>query len=148
MDDRPITITSFEQFLTEGKLMATKCRHCGALWCPPRPVCNKCSSSEMEWQEMSGKGKLATFTIIGVGTALMLEAGYNRENPYCAGIVELEEGPKISAQILGVDTSNPENINIGIPLQKDFVERGTFSFSSGLKKVPKTYLAFRTVEQK
>lgn len=148
MDKRPITINSFEQFLTEGKLMATTCRQCGAMWCPPRPVCNKCSSNEMDWQEMSGKGKLVAFTVIGVGTELMLEAGFNRENPYCAGIVELEEGPKISAQILGVDASNPESIKIGIPLQKDFVQRGTFSFSDKLKKVPKVYLAFRTLEHK
>ena len=81
MEDRPVNIASYEQFIAEGMLMATKCQQCGALWCPPRPVCTNCEGDQMEWIRMSGKGKLATFTTIGVGTMIMLEAGYDKNNP-------------------------------------------------------------------
>ena len=145
MDQRPFTAASFEQFLSECKFMGSKCTQCGALWCPPRPICNKCGSNEMEWMEMGGKGTLIAFTTIEVGTTAMLDAGYDRNNPYCSGIVQLDEGPRISAQILGVDASDPETITIGTPLKVDFVERGTFALSKELAAVKKTYVAFRSI---
>jgi len=128
MKDIPFTIASFDKFIEEKKLMASKCLRCSALWLPPRPICLTCKSDELEWIELNGKGKLVAFTVIGVGPIPMIDAGYNRENPYCAGIVEVEEGPRISAQILGVDVAYPENIKIGIPLTATFVERGSWHF--------------------
>ena len=85
---------------------------------------------------MKGKGKLAAFTVITVGPSLMVQAGYDRNNPYCSGIAELEEGPKISGRILEVDVKNPENIQVGTPLTVEFIEEG-----EGDNK--KTFLAFR-----
>ncbi len=38
-------------------------------------------------------------------------------------MVELEEGPRISAQILNVDVSRPDTIKIGTPLKMSFIER-------------------------
>jgi len=90
----------------------------------------------MEWVEMKGKGKLAAFTTIYVGPTFMIEEGYDRNNPYCTGVVELEEGPGISARILGVDAKKPEEIKIGTPLVVDFVERGE-------GEAKRTYLAFK-----
>jgi uncharacterized OB-fold protein len=90
----------------------------------------------MEWVEMKGKGRLAAFTTIAVAPTLMIEEGYGRDKPYCTGVVELEEGPKISARLLGVDAMSPDEIKVGTPLAIDFVERG-----EGEEK--KTFLAFR-----
>jgi len=134
--EREFTSASFNEFLGEKKLMASKCIKCGALYLPPRPLCIKCFGTEMEWVEMKGKGKLAAFTTIAIAPTLMLEEGYGRDNPYCTGVVELEEGPKISARILGVDAKKPEEIKIGTPLAVDFVERG-----EGEGK--RTFLAFK-----
>ena len=66
----------------------------------------------------------------------MIEAGYGRDNPYLAGIVQLEEGVKISAQILGADPGQPDTNLIGTPVEVEFVERG-----EGEEK--QTFLAFR-----
>ena len=134
--EREFTAASFNEFLNEKKLMASKCTKCGALYLPPRPLCGKCFGSEMEWAEMKGKGKLAAFTTITVAPTLMLEEGYGRDNPYCTGVVELAEGPKISARILGVDAKKPEGIKIGTPLAVDFVERGE-------GEAKRTFLAFK-----
>jgi uncharacterized OB-fold protein len=143
MKATPFTINSFETFLKEKKLMASKCKKCGALWLPPRPICLKCYSNELGWTQLNGKGKLVAFTVIGVGPIPMIDAGYGRDNPYCTGIVELDEGPRISAQILGVDVTCPENIRIGTSLTADFVERGSWHFVEDLSKIKKIYLAFR-----
>jgi hypothetical protein len=50
--------------------------------------------------------------------------------------VELEEGVRISAQVLGLDAKKPDNIKIGTPLQAEFVARGD-------SEKKKTVLAFR-----
>lgn len=85
---------------------------------------------------MKGRGKLIAFTTIRVAPTLMIQEGYGRDNPYCTGIVELEEGVKISARILGVDASNPEKIKVGTPLSLEFIHRG-----EGGDRV--TFLAFK-----
>jgi len=84
---------------------------------------------------MKGKGKLAAFTCITIAPPFMIEQGYNRKNPYCSGVVELEEGGRVDARIEGVDAGKPENINVGMPLKVKFLHR-----KEGNTK--ETYLAF------
>ncbi|MEJ2598940.1 MAG: Zn-ribbon domain-containing OB-fold protein [Anaerolineales bacterium] len=133
---RPFTPASFAQFLNEKKLMGSYCPHCNADFLPPRAICTKCYSDQLEWVEFSGKAKLAAFTSIYIAPTAMIAEGYGRDNPYLAGVVELEEGVKISGQILGLDARKADEIKIGIPLKVEFVERG-----EGDAK--KTALAFR-----
>lgn len=59
---------------------------------------------------------------LGRGVAVV-GAGYDRQNPYTSGIVQLDEGVAISAEIIGLDSTQPEQIAIGTPLQATFVER-------------------------
>ena len=136
MEQRPFSDISYEQFLNEEKLMGSKCKKCGDLSIPPRPVCTKCYGSELEWVQMKGKGKLAAFTCIAVGPPHMVEEGYNRQHPYCSGVVDLEEGGRVVARIEGVNASQPETIKVGMPLTVEFLHRGEGEDS-------KTYLAFR-----
>jgi uncharacterized OB-fold protein len=49
----------------------------------------------------------------------MAAKGYGRDKPYCTGIVALEEGPRISAMINGVDGTNPQSIKTGIEMVLD-----------------------------
>jgi uncharacterized OB-fold protein len=133
---RPFSAAAFDQYIAEHKLMASRCTKCGGTYIPPRAICPKCQSEELEWVETSGKGTLAAFTVIMSGPTFMVEQGFDRKNPYISGIVELEEGTRISARITGLDMSKPAEIKIGTPLSVDFVE-----FGEGEKK--KTYLAFK-----
>ena len=125
----------FYEFVGEKKLMGTKCKASGIVYLPPRPYCSVSHSGDMEWVEMSGKGKLEAFTVTLYGPTRMVEAGYGPKNPYCVGIVRLEEGPAISAQILGLDLSKPEEIKIGTPMQLTFINR-----TEGEEE--KTYIGF------
>ena len=131
-------ITSYDFYvgLTQHKLMASRSLSTGQLFLPPRPMDPKDMSTEMEWVELSGKGKLLTFTVIYVGTSAMIAAGYDRKNPYCVGIVQTDEGPAISAQIMDLDLSHPELIQIGLPLEVVYLERGE-------GEAKKTFLGFK-----
>lgn len=133
---RPFTAAAFDQYIAEHKLMASRCAKCGGIYVPPRAICPKCQSEDLEWVETSGKGTLAAFTVILSGPTFMIEQGFDRKNPYISGIVELDEGVRISARITGLDASKPAEIKIGTPLNVDFVE-----FGEGEGK--KTYLAFK-----
>jgi hypothetical protein len=136
MNHKPFTDTSYEQFLNEGKIMGTKCRKCGALSLPPRPICISCFSREMEWIEFKGTGKLAAFTSITVAPPNLAKEGYGRNNPYVVGVVELDEGVKAVARIVGVDAKKPEQIKVGTALQAEFMtkeEGGVRKTSLGFK---------------
>jgi len=124
MEEKPFTDLSYEQFLNEEKIMGSRCKKCQALYLPPRPICIKCFGDEMEWVEMKGKGKLVAFTCIGIGPPFMMEEGFDRNNPYCSGVVELEEKVRIDARIEGFDTSKPETIKVGTPVTVEFLHRG------------------------
>jgi len=121
MYDRPFNDNSYEQFLKEEKLMGAKCTKCGAIALPPRPICVKCYSRDLEWVQLKGEGKLAAFTGIAVAPPNMAKEGYGRNNPYIVGVVELAEGNKIVGRIGGLDAKNPESIKIGTPLKVEFL---------------------------
>jgi len=135
---RPFTAAAFNQFLAEKKLMGSYCPHCESTYLPPRVICPQCQNENLEWVEVSGKGKLAAFTSIYIAPTFMIEQGFDRTNPYLTGIVELDEGPKISARLLGFDATQPEQAEIGTPLKVTFIE-----YSEGDEQ--KTALAFQVV---
>jgi uncharacterized OB-fold protein len=121
-EERKVTSTTFYQFLAEKKLMASRCKKCQVLYLPPHPICEKCFGTDMEWVEMKGSGKLAAFTAISVGPTCTIAEGYSRNNPYLVGIVKMDEGPKISGRIHGIDPKNPEKIKVGTPVKIEFTE--------------------------
>ena len=115
-ETRNFNAASFYAHLKEGQFMGVRCQACGKLSAEARPMCQDCHGRAMEWFAFSGRGQLSAFTCISVVPNAMGEKGYGRNNPYCSGIVTLEEGPRISALILGVDAANPQNITTGMSL--------------------------------
>ena len=136
MYDRPFNDNSHAQFLKEGKIMGAKCKKCGALALPPRPICTYCFGSDMEWVQFRGVGKLVAFTSIVVAPPFMAKEGFGKNNPYVVGVVGLEEGARIVARITGVDAKKPAEIKVGTPLKVEFIH-------SGQGPDQKIYLAFR-----
>ena len=138
MEEHPFSDISYEKFLSEEKLMGSRCKGCSAQYAPPRPICIECYGANMEWIEMEGKGRLAAFTCINIPPPFMIAQGYSRKNPYCTGVVELEQGARVDARIEGVDCSKPEDIKVGMPLKVKYLHN-----NMGAKK--ETYLAFEPV---
>jgi uncharacterized protein len=126
----------FYKALETQRLIGSHCQDCGFLAAPQRQICPNCLGSKTEVVNLSGTGKLMAFTVIYVPSLMMAQAGYNAKNPYCVGVVELVEGPRISAQILDMDLSKPESIQIGTELEMTTIKRGD-------AEKQKTYLAFK-----
>ncbi len=122
MSEREFTVQSYLEFLNGKKLMGSICKNCGELYAPPRKLCIKCNTADMEWKPLSGKGKLAAFSCIGVGTQFMVDKGYSMKKPYCFSVIKLDEGPMISGQLVGVDETKPDTIKIETPVQVKFLE--------------------------
>ncbi len=109
---RPFTIDSFYKYVNDGKLMAAKCSRCGALHLPPRPMCTKCFSTDFDWVEPKGRGKLLTYTVIHVSPVQ-----FQSMVPYAVGIVGLQDGLDLPGMIRGVKL---EEIKVGMELKVDF----------------------------
>jgi uncharacterized OB-fold protein len=108
----PFTIDSFYKFISEGKVMAAKCNKCGSVLLPPKPVCPKCLTRDMNWIELKNKGKLLTYTVIHVSPIQ-----FQSMCPYVLGIVKLEDGPNLIGMIRGIDQSK---VKVGMSLTVDF----------------------------
>ncbi len=121
-NENEITINNYLKYLSERKLMGSKCKKCGQVDVPARKLCSKCIKPATEWTEMSGKGKLAAFSSINVGTPYFVKKGYDRKKPYVFSVIALDEGPMVSAQLVGVDESHPETIKVGMLVKVKFLK--------------------------
>jgi len=119
------------------RLVGQKCKKCGAVNFPPKGVCKQCNaSSDFEEIQLSGKGKVHTYVLIGAGGAPPEFAEQEKSSgSYPVAIVELAEGPKVIGQMADAD---PKEIKIGMPvtaeLRKIYTEEGVIRY--GFKFVP------------
>jgi len=98
----------FIKYLEAGKVMATRCRKCGVSYFPPRIDCPKCLSSDVDWFEIKGKGKLASYTVVNYGPT-----GFENDAPYILALGEFD-GVQILAR-LSRDIE-PKDIRVGMSL--------------------------------
>lgn len=92
----------------EGKLGIQRCTSCGALRHPPRPMCGECGSMEWEAIESSGRGTIASFTVLTHPQF----PGYNY--PLIIILVDLEEGTRLTSEL--VDCA-PEAVDFGLAVE-------------------------------
>ena len=113
MSETPaFTIESFYKNISEGKLVAAKCKKCEMLFLPPKPICSNCISREFAQVSLTGKGQLHTYTTIHIAPV-----AFQSMAPYTVGVVELEEGLRLPGMIRDV---KPETIKVGMNLQIAF----------------------------
>jgi scaffold protein (connect acetoacetyl-CoA thiolase and HMG-CoA synthase) len=87
------------------RLEGAVCKNCGAKFFPPRDVCSECHSQDLEPREFDGHGELYSFS-----TLYQAPLGYEGGLPYTVGIVKLDEGPMVEAQLTD---ANPDELKIG-----------------------------------
>lgn len=76
-------VNDFIDHLEEGKVMATRCKDCDMVFFPPRADCYKCFSSNMEWFDVSGTGKLVSFSKLEYAPV-----GFENDLPYCIAVLD------------------------------------------------------------
>ena len=114
------------------RLEANKCKECGIIFFPPRLICPQCKKRDFDETKLSDKGKIVSFTIIRVPPHK-----FSDQAPYAIGIVELDDGVKITGQIVDCDF---EDLKIGkrvkIEFRKIYDEGESGVLCYGYKFVP------------
>lgn len=96
-----------------GRLLVQQCGACAAYTFPPRHACTACFSTQLEWRESSGRGRVYSYTIIHRAPHPAFEP------PYCAAIIALEEGWHMTSNLIGCAL---DAVEIGMPVAVDFQE--------------------------
>ena len=91
---------------------AAKCTSCGKIYFPPRLVCRGCRGQEFEKTTLAKTGTVETFTVIRVAPS-----GFGDEAPYVVGVIKLDDGVKLTAQIVDCE---PEAVEVGTPVRLEF----------------------------
>jgi uncharacterized OB-fold protein len=98
------------ELLASRRLCTTRCRSCGVLAFPPRAWCHACTSEDLEWVDLSGRGTLAAFST--------QESGYRFRAPDVIGLVDLAEGVRLLSRI----AASYDALEIGQAVKVDYVE--------------------------
>ena len=97
------------------ELRIQRCNACGTHIFYPREACSQCLSPDLIWIPVSGKGTLYSYTIAQAPT----HPAFAEDVPYVIAIVELEEGPRITTNLVGC---LPDEVTIGMPVMASFEE--------------------------
>lgn len=73
----------FIDYLEKGTVSGTRCKTCGLVFFPPRSDCYQCLSGNMEWFEVSGTGKLITYSKLEYAPI-----GFQEDVPYCIALLD------------------------------------------------------------
>ena len=118
-DGRPLPIPNpttqpYFDAAKQGRLSLPRCPRDGFFFYP-RSHCPKCLGDDWDWADASGRGEVYAFTVDRVGHDPALAPHV----PFAIAIVELEEGPRMTANITGCA---PEEVRVGMPVEVTFQE--------------------------
>jgi len=94
--------------IDRGELLIQRCKGCGTLRHPPRPMCGKCQSLEWDSIPSKGEGKVYSFTVLHHPQF----PGY--EYPLVCAVVELTDGIRMVSNIVDCD---PDAVEIGMSVR-------------------------------
>lgn len=101
-------VNEFVSYLEKGNIMATKCKDCGTIFFPPRADCYKCLTSNMDWVEVTGNGKLLSYSKLEYGPV-----GFGDDLPYSIALLDFGDY-KVFGRLSG-DVPE-EDIKIGMEM--------------------------------
>ena len=90
----PLTAPFFEG-ARQGELRLQRCDACQAVQFYPRPFCVACGAQALTWFPATGRGAIASFSVVHRGVSPAYEA------PYVVALVDLEEGPRMMSHVVG-----------------------------------------------
>jgi uncharacterized protein len=94
---RDSSIIRWRNYSDRYKLKGYKCTGCGKTFFEKKGLC-VCGNLEFSEMIFSGKGKIVSFTKIHSGPEV-----FEEQAPYCVGIIDLEEGARLTGQIVDCD---------------------------------------------
>ena len=109
-----ISIKEYQAALKQNRLLGCRCLQCGFITAPPRLACRQCSAHSFEIVELSGKGRIATFTAVYIPTHHRIG-----KTPYLVALVEMNEGPWVMGNLVGIDAASASIDLIGQKVRMD-----------------------------
>jgi uncharacterized OB-fold protein len=91
------------------RLVGEICEKCGARIFPPRDVCPECETVEQREVAFSGRGQVYSYS-----TVYHAPRGFEEFVPYTVALIQLEEGPMVTAQLTDLDS---DQVEIGMPVE-------------------------------
>jgi uncharacterized OB-fold protein len=101
------------QAAREHRLSIPRCDDCEQFWFPPSRSCPHCLSPNFAFKDVSGRGKVFSF----VTFHRVYHPAFENEVPYIVALVELEEGPRLLTNILGI---SHEEVRCEMPVEVVF----------------------------
>ena len=112
----PTALTQFYwDAAKEHRLVILRCDGCGYYVHWPSVLCPRCASDRLTPAEVSGRGKVFTYTVVHH----VFSPAYADDVPYSIAIVELDEQPGLRMLTNIVDCPN-EALYIGMPVEVTF----------------------------
>jgi uncharacterized OB-fold protein len=102
----------------EERLVIQWCRACARHYFYPRTHCPRCGSSDVDWREVSGRGRLISY-VINHRPMPPTEDGA----PLVIALVELDEGVRMLTNIVGT-SAEPDALPLDAPVRVGFEPRG------------------------
>jgi uncharacterized protein len=82
----------------ERRLLMPKCAACATVTFPPTVACPQCAGRDFAWTEMSGRGRVYSFTVYH----RVYHPAFKDKVPYVVAVIELDEGPRIISNVIGI----------------------------------------------
>ncbi|HEY7492737.1 MAG TPA: Zn-ribbon domain-containing OB-fold protein [Candidatus Tectomicrobia bacterium] len=95
------------------ELVMPRCKTCDHLFFYPRSECPRCFSTNLEWIQVSGRGRLHSYTIVQQPA----NPAFRDDVPYVYAVVQLEEGPRLVSNVV---QCNPDTLRVDMPLEAVF----------------------------
>lgn len=95
-----------------GELRLVFCARCDEVRWPPRPVCPRCRSFELEWRAVDPRGHLHTWTVVEHQTTADMPP------PYVVGLVQIADHPTV--RLIGQIDAGAASLVIDLPLTTRF----------------------------
>lgn len=107
------TVRAWRHIQQRYNIIGSKCTNCGRVFFPSRIICPDCRrKGNVEDFQFSGKGKIHTFSVVRSPID-----EFKKLSPYAVAIIELEEGARLTAQLVDCDV---DKIEIGDPVEMVF----------------------------
>ena len=90
--------------LLAGELRLQRCKQCGQYQYPPESFCYHCPSTDLEWEAVAGNGTVYSFIVVHQ----RYHPAFGDRLPYNVAIIELDEGPRLIANVLNVADNGVE----------------------------------------
>ena len=98
----------FWEAAKQRRLVVQRCQECGYFNHPPRPACDTCQSQQFQFEPVSGRGTIYSFTVMHQPNI----AGFEGQIPYINILVELEEQPLLF-MVSNLPGSEKDKVRIG-----------------------------------